>query len=76
MILISTKNYLPSVSFQVRYSWYNTSTQTLKYEGFSSNIYGGSYTCTHDILFKMKMLSYLDVAYVFNNINVFIYQYL
>ena len=36
---------------------------------------GGSYTCTHDILFKMKMLSYLEVAYVFNNINVFIYQY-
>ena len=36
---------------------------------------GGSYSCTHDILFKMKMLSYLEVAYVFNNINVFIYQY-
>ena len=32
----------------------------------------GLYTCTHDILFKMKMLSYLEVAYVFNNINVFI----
>ena len=31
---------------------------------------------THDILFKIKMLSYLEVAYVFNNINVFIYQYL
>ena len=37
---------------------------------------GGSYACTRDILFKMKMLSYLEVAYVFNNINVFIYQYL
>ena len=36
----------------------------------------GSYTCTHDILFKMKMISYIEVAYVFNNINVFIYQYL
>ena len=36
---------------------------------------GGSYSCTHDILFKMKMLSYLEVAYVFNNINIFIYQY-
>ena len=36
----------------------------------------GSYTCVHDIFFKMKMLSYLEVAYVFNNVNVFIYQYL
>jgi hypothetical protein len=33
-------------------------------------IYGGSYTCTHDIFFKIKMLSYLEVAYVFNNIEV------
>ena len=56
--------------------WQTHENYWLKYDGFSSNIYVGSYTCTHDILFKMKMLSYLEVAYVFNNINVFIYQYL
>jgi hypothetical protein len=39
MIFTSTKNYLPSVSFQVRISWYNTSTQTFYKSKFTREGY-------------------------------------
>jgi hypothetical protein len=35
MIFTSTKNYLVLISFQVRYSWYNTSTQTFYWRKFT-----------------------------------------
>jgi hypothetical protein len=51
--------------------WQTHENYWLKNEGFSSNIYGGcSYTCTDDILFKMKMLSYLEVAYISATWNI------